>query len=102
MKEILSYCERQIALWYVRAYGEEKSAQKIKKRANIERALSSVGDDIAGENERKKLQRALILNCTDRKNFPFYRLGVDFISERDFYRRRDRFLSDVLTAAQGV
>lgn len=90
----LTYCERQIALWYVRACEEEKN---VKRKAAIDAALESVGDDFAGEAERSKLKKAMILNCVDRKNFPFYRLGIDYVSERDFYRRRDRFLSDVLS-----
>ena len=97
MEKNLSYCERQIALWNVRAYSDEPSEKRSRA---VESALDTVGGDIKGEEERKKLRRALILNCTDRKNFPFYRLAIDFVSERDFYRRRDRFLKNVLTATQ--
>ncbi len=105
MTKTLSYCERQIALWNVRAYSDEPHKKNTvcpsdKRCKAVESALDTVGEDIKGEEERKKLRRALILNCTDRKNFPFYRLAIDFLSERDFYRRRDKFLSNVLSATQ--
>ena len=105
MTKTLSYCERQIALWNVRAYNDEPHKKNTvcsceKRCRAVESALDSVGEDIKGEEERKKLRRALILNCTDRKTYPFYRLAIDFVSERDFYRRRDRFLTSVLAATQ--
>ncbi len=105
MTETLTYCERQIALWNVRAYSDEPKKKDAvrkneKRRRAVEEALETVGDDIAGEKERSRLKKALMLNCTDRKNFPFYRLAIDFISERDFYRRRDRFLKGVLASME--
>ena len=140
MTERLSYYDRQIALWHVRAYPSLKKefelqrktiasampspsadkpapsgngtadstaakAERIEKlyesrqyariRA-VEQALDASGRDIRGKAERQKLRSALLLNCTDRKTYPFHRLGLDFVSQRDFFRRRDRFLLDVL------
>lgn len=66
----------------------------------VESALDASGKDIRGKAERQKLRSALLLNCTDRKTYPFHRLGVDFVSQRDFFRRRDRFLLDVLRRLQ--
>ena len=66
----------------------------------VEDALETAGTDIRGKAERQKLRRALMLNCTDRKTYPFHRLGIDFVSQRDFFRRRDRFLSEILKRLQ--
>ena len=139
MAEKLSYYDRQIALWIVRAYPSAKREYEIKRRAiasavpspmaendgksysvtskaeriehlnetreysiihAVDQALDMAGKDIRGKAERSKLRTALILNCTDRKHYPFHRLGVDFVSQRDFFRRRDGFLSDVLKRVQ--
>lgn len=138
-KESLSYYDRQIALWIVRAYPSLKKDFDAKRRAiasavpspmaendavsysvtskaerierlydsreyaqirAVEQALEAAGKDIRGKAERSKLRTALLLNCTDRKHYPFHRLGVDFVSQRDFFRRRDSFLSDVLRRMQ--
>ncbi len=140
MAETLSYYDRQIALWNVRAYPSLKKAFDLQRRAiasampspsadkpapsgnsvsdsttakaerieklyesreyarirAVEQALDAAGKDIRGKAERQKLRSALLLNCTDRKTYPFHRLGLDFVSQRDFFRRRDRFLLDVL------
>lgn len=66
----------------------------------VEDALETAGSDIRGRSERQKLRRALMLNCADRKTYPFHRLGIDFVSQRDFFRRRDRFLAEVLRRLQ--
>jgi hypothetical protein len=138
-KESLSYYDRQIALWIVRAYPSLKKDFDAKRRAiasavpspmaendavsysvtskaerierlcetreyaqirAVEQALEAAGKDIRGKAERSKLRTALFLNCTDRKHYPFHRLGVDFVSQRDFFRRRDGFLLDVLHRVQ--
>ena len=67
----------------------------------IVRAAENIGGDIVMPELRSKLKDAILLNCDDRKAYPFRYLGVDFVSESDFYRRKELFLSEVYTLAFG-
>lgn len=86
------YYEKQIALWAVRGRHRIKSKKVV---SAIERAADNIGSDIVMPELRRKLKDAVLLNCDDRKAYPFRYLGVDFVSERDFYRRKELFLEDV-------
>jgi len=134
--EMISYCDKQAALWVVRGHKARKAAfeaereelytlvsnslceashgstvndstfnkmirlQKMELSTDfkyiqaVEAAKTEIGADLRPVLA-KRLAYAIMLNCTDRHNYPYYRLNVDFVSERDFYRRRSEFLKNV-------
>ena len=63
--------------------------------AAVDKAKLLIGNDIQDEELRRKLTNAILLNCESGRNYPFEILGVDGLSRRDFYRRRNRFLQTV-------
>ena len=63
--------------------------------AAVDKAKLLIGEDLQDEELRRKLTNAILLNCESGRNYPFEILGVDGLSRRDFYRRRNRFLHDV-------
>lgn len=63
--------------------------------AAVDKAKLLIGEDLQDEELRRKLTNAILLNCESGRNYPFEILGVDGLSRRDFYRRRNRFLQDV-------
>lgn len=89
-----SYYEKQMALWAVRGRDRIKSARL---KDAISKSKKNIGIDIAVPEMRARLIRAVLLNCDDRSKYPYRMLNIDFVSERDFYRRKDKFLQDVYT-----
>lgn len=89
------YYKKQIALWAVRGRTRIKSR---KLASAVERAAENIGSDIAVPELRARLKRAVLLNCDDRRAFPFRMLNVDFVSFADFHRRKERFLQEVYDA----
>ena len=63
--------------------------------AAVDKAKLLIGEDLQDKELRRKLTNAILLNCESGRNYPFEILGVDGLSRRDFYRRRNRFLHDV-------
>ena len=63
--------------------------------AAVDKAKLLIGNDLQDEALRRKFTNAILLNCESGRNYPFEILGVDGLSRRDFYRRRNRFLQDV-------
>lgn len=63
--------------------------------AAVDKAKLLIGEDLQDGELRRKLTNAILLNCESGRNYPFEILGVDGLSRRDFYRRRNRFLHDV-------
>ena len=63
--------------------------------AAVDKAKLLIGEDLQDGELRRKLTNAILLNCESGRNYPFEILGVDGLSRRDFYRRRNRFLQDV-------
>ena len=63
--------------------------------AAVDKAKLLIGEDLQDEELRRKLTNAILLNCESGRNYPFEILGVDGLSRRDFYRRRNRFLQTV-------
>ena len=63
--------------------------------AAVDKAKLLIGEDLQDKELRRKLTNAILLNCESGRNYPFEILGVDGLSRRDFYRRRNRFLQDV-------
>lgn len=63
--------------------------------AAVDKAKLLIGNDLQDKELRRKLTNAILLNCESGRNYPFEILGVDGLSRRDFYRRRNRFLQDV-------
>lgn len=63
--------------------------------AAVDKAKLLIGEDLQDKELRRKLTNAILLNCESGRNYPFEILGVDGLSRRDFYRRRNRFLQNV-------
>ncbi len=87
-----SYYEKQIALWAVRGRDRIKCARL---KDAITKASENIGSDIAVPELRARLIRAVLLNCDDRRTYPFRMLNIDFVSFADFHRRKERFLKEV-------
>lgn len=68
---------------------------EVRKMRAVEYAERQIGQDVLNEDTRNRLREAIIQNCKSGRRYPFERLGVDEFSRRDFYRRKDKFLSDV-------
>ena len=86
------YYERQAALWLVRG---RDSLEDENQKKMVADAINCIGDDLVLPSQREQLKKCILLNCEDRKSFCFRYLDLPFISERDFYRRKEHFLSDV-------
>lgn len=78
------YCERQVALWIVR--GRERMSERVQSMIEASADDACRGIDLA--EQREQLVRAIYLNVDNADDWPFPRLGITFLSERDFYRRR--------------
>lgn len=65
-----------------------------KRMRAVEQALHRVGLNLP-EDMRRKLVRAVMLNCQSGRRYPYRVLDVDGFSERGFYRERDLFLLDI-------
>lgn len=61
----------------------------------VENAKLHIGMDMKNEELRQRLTEGILLNCTSRNEYPFRLLNLPDISERDFYRRKDSFLSEI-------
>ena len=68
---------------------------ETKKMRAVDQAKLCIGTDLENEELRQRLVRGIILNCESRNEYPFRYLGLDGISQTDFYRRKDRFLADI-------
>lgn len=60
----------------------------------IRYALETAAAELTGE-PKQKLKYALLLNCESGKDWPFEYLNLPGVSRSDFYRRRERFLTEV-------
>lgn len=89
-KKRTRYCERQVALWIVR--GRARMDERV--QSMIDEATVAACENLLPRHA-EALTHALILNCDDAQAFPFPRLDVPFLSEREFYRRRRAFLDAV-------
>ena len=92
MSKNYSFYEKQIALWLVRG---RCSVQNQKHKKVVADAIERIGGDIVIPSQREQLRKSILLNCEDRKKFCFRYLNLPFISERDFYRRKEKFLFDI-------
>ena len=68
---------------------------EVRKMRAVEYAERQIGQDVLNEETRNRLREAIIQNCKSGRRYPFEHLGIDEFSRRDFYRRKDKFLSDV-------
>lgn len=57
----------------------------------VEKARAGIGADLP-ENQRGELVRAIMINCSDGRSYPYERLYLSGIGRRDFYRRRTDFI----------
>lgn len=93
---------RQMCLWIVRGQPrrcslpeDQLSEGDLRRKRAVQGAEQTIGLDIRNPELRQKLRRAMMLNISAGRKYPFERLGIDFVSKRDFFRRRDRFLLEV-------
>lgn len=68
---------------------------ETKKMRAVEHAKIQIGLDLENQDLRQRLTDGIILNCVNRNEYPFRLLNLPDMSERDFYRRKDRFLVDI-------
>ncbi len=61
----------------------------------VENAKLHIGLDLENEELRQRLTEGILLNCESGKEYPFRYLNLPELSERDFYRRKDDFLSKI-------
>ena len=74
--------------------GLEKFPEVNRIRA-VEFAERNVGGDIVSDELRRRLLNGLRLNCAGGRKYPFEFLNLSEFSQRDFYRRKDKFLYDI-------
>lgn len=101
---------KQICLWLAKGYdrrlgkiraeqsagGRSKPRRRERERLEaVEQALVAVGADIAADEVRAALRRAIMLNVESGHRYPYEQLGLDGISRSDFYRRKDQFLQGI-------
>lgn len=60
----------------------------------VEQAQLRIGLDLP-EGMRKKLAKAVMLNCTAGRQYPYEYLDIEGVERTDFYNRRTRFLADI-------
>ena len=61
----------------------------------VESAKLHIGLDLENEELRQRLTEGILLNCTDRHEYPFRYLNLTGMEKTDFYNRRDEFLIDI-------
>ena len=66
----------------------------------VEQAQLRIGLDLP-EELRRKLVKAIMLNCSAGRRYPFECLDVEGIERTDFYNRRTRFLA-VIAGSLGL
>ena len=93
---------RQELLWIVRGQArrcslpeDQLSDADLRRKRAVQSAEQTIGLDIRSPELRSKLRRAMMLNISSGRTYPFEYLGLDFVGRRDFYRRRDQFLVEV-------
>lgn len=68
--------------------------QWVREMHAVEHARDRIGASLPDEM-RETLRKAIMLNVSSGKRYPFERLYVVGISRRTFYRFRQRFLDDI-------
>lgn len=58
----------------------------------VELALMQASQGIKSREIRKFLQSGLILNCSNRRVYPYERLHIPGVGKKEFYRRKQDFL----------
>lgn len=69
-----------------------RGRMSLQVAAWIDEALVVACRGIEVPEQRRKLREAMLTNVDDGAEFPFPRLGVDFMSESEFFRRRSAML----------
>lgn len=76
-----------------------ESQSETKRMRAVEQAQLFIGDDVQSEEVRQRLKQGILLNCKSGRNYPFEILNLSEFSQRDFYRRKDRFLTKIAELA---
>ena len=63
----------------------------------VEQSLMNTGTDVSRDS-RERLRKAILLNCESGREHPYEFLGIDEFSRRDFYRRKERFITGIAVA----
>lgn len=71
----------------------EQAPETTRMRA-VEYARGRVGLDLPA-GVRAKLREGIMLNCIDRKAYPYSRLDVPTVGQKEFYRHKNLFLEDI-------
>ncbi len=71
---------------------ELEELPEVQKMRAVEQALRMIGADIQSKELQQKLRESIYINCLSGRKNSFEHLGIDGISRRDFYRRKDNFL----------
>lgn len=58
----------------------------------VELSLLQASQGIKSKEVRRQLQTGLILNCSNRKLYPYERLHIPGVGKKEFYRRKQDFL----------
>ena len=66
----------------------------VREMHAVERARDRIGAGMPGEM-REALKKAIMINISSGKKYPFERLYVVGVSRRTFYRHRAAFLEDI-------
>ena len=75
--------------------GLEKTLAYKQMKA-VEHARDRVGAGLQND-QRELLRKAIMLNCSDGRKFPFERLYTIGVSRMSFYRYREAFFWDIAT-----
>ncbi len=89
-----SRCSRTVEGKAEKLLAIEKWPETRKMRA-VAQAKIHIGADLENEELRRRLADGIVLNCKSRNEYPFRYLGLEGISQRDFYRRKEKFLVEI-------
>jgi hypothetical protein len=60
----------------------------------VDESLMMLGADFS-RDLRDRLRTAVMLNCENGREFPYEVLNIDEFSRRDFYRKREKFITGI-------
>lgn len=68
---------------------------ETKRMRAVDQAKRNIGMDLENEWMRQRLADGIMLNCESRHEYPFRYMNLTGISQTDFYRRKDGFLTEI-------
>lgn len=61
----------------------------------VEQSLNEIGSDILNRELREKLKQGIIMNIENRNECPYRNLNIPNVSEKSFYKYKNKFIYDV-------